>query len=122
MEQRTLAQLAREALIRLEPRLGGVTPPSATLRSWAREAAAVVAGMLRDPAQHGSAMALLGRADELLAGTHAIGLADGSDLLPAGLTRRFSHTGGRAAGRAAPGAGPPAGQPRFAADPGHRAG
>ena len=88
------AQLAREALIRLEPRLGGVTPPSAALRSWAREAAAVVAGMLRDPALHGSAMALLGRADELLAGTHAIGLADGSDLLPAGLTRRFTSLAG----------------------------
>ncbi len=89
-----LAQLAREALIRLEPRLGGVTPPSATLRSWAREAAAVVVGLLRDPAQHGSAMALLSRADELLAGTQAIGLADGSDLLPAGLTRRFNTLAG----------------------------
>ena len=53
-----------------------------------------MAGMLRDPAQHGSAMALLGRADELLAGTQAIGLADGSDLLPAGLTRRFSTLAG----------------------------
>ncbi|HUY48777.1 MAG TPA: BREX-2 system phosphatase PglZ [Streptosporangiaceae bacterium] len=84
------AQLAREALIRLEPRLGGATPPGGTLRSWARESSAVVAGMLSDPAQHGSGMALLGRADDLLAGTHAISLADGSDLLPAGLTRRLA--------------------------------
>jgi hypothetical protein len=88
------AQLAREALIRLEPRLGGITPPSATLRSWARESSAVVAGMLRDPAQHGQGMAVLGRADELLAGTHAIGLAEGSDLLPAGLTRRLAWLAG----------------------------
>jgi hypothetical protein len=89
-EAANTAQLAREALIRLEPRLSGVTPPSAALQSWAREAAAVVGGMLRDPAQHRTAMALLGRADELLAGTNAIGLADGSDLLPAGLTRRLA--------------------------------
>src|SRR5262249_25942002 len=45
------AQLAREALTRLDPRLGGSLPPTATLRSWAREAATVVAGMLRDPTQ-----------------------------------------------------------------------
>jgi PglZ domain len=88
------AQLAREALIRLEPRLGGVTQPGATLRSWARESSAVVAGMLRDAAQNSQGMALLGRADELLAGTHAIGLADGSDLLPAGLTRRLASLAG----------------------------
>ena len=35
-------------------------------------------------------MALLGRADELLAETRAMSLADGSDLLPAGLTRRLA--------------------------------
>jgi hypothetical protein len=84
------AQLAREALIRLEPRLGGSLPPPATLRSWAREAATVVAGMLRYPTQHASAISLLSRADELLAGTHALSLAGGSDLLPAGLTRRLA--------------------------------
>jgi hypothetical protein len=88
------ARLAREALIRLEPRVGGTTPPAATLRSWARESSAVLAGMLRDPAQHGYGMALLGRADELLAETHAIGLAEGSDLLPAGLTRRLGSLAG----------------------------
>jgi PglZ domain len=84
------AQVAREALIRLEPRLGGAVPPEATLRAWARESAAVVTGMLQDRAQHGNALDLLGRADELLAGTHADGLAGGSDLLPAGLTRRLA--------------------------------
>jgi hypothetical protein len=84
------AQLAREALIRLEPRVGGSLPPTTTLRSWAREAATVVAGMLRHPTQHASAISLLNRADQLLAGTHALSLADRSDLLPAGLTRRLA--------------------------------
>ena len=83
-------QLAREALIRLEPRLGGVTPAAAVLRPWARESSAVIAGLLRDPAGRASAEALLARADELLAGVRAAGLADGSDLLPSGLTRRFA--------------------------------
>jgi hypothetical protein len=83
-------QLAREALIRLEPRLGGVTPAAAVLRQWARESSAAIAGLLRDPAGRASAEALLARADELLAGVRAAGLADGSDLLPSGLTRRFA--------------------------------
>ena len=87
-------QLAREALIRLEPRLGGVTPAASVLRSWARESAAVIAGLLRDPAGRASAEALLARADELLAGARAAGLADGSDLLPSGLTRRFAALAG----------------------------
>lgn len=87
-------QLAREALIRLEPLLGGALPGSAVLRPWARESAAVVAGMLRDPAAQGAVEVLLARADELLAGTHGAGLADGSDLLPAGLTRRLAALAG----------------------------
>ena len=48
------AQLAREALIRLEPRFGGAPPASAVLRSWAGEASAVLAGMLQDPASRGN--------------------------------------------------------------------
>jgi hypothetical protein len=83
-------QLAREALIRLEPRLGGVAPAGAVLRAWAGEAAAVIAGMLQDPASRANGEALLARADELLAASRADGLADGSDLLPAGLTRRLA--------------------------------
>jgi hypothetical protein len=83
-------QLAREALIRLEPRLGGVAPASAVLRAWAGEAAAVIAGMLQDPASRANGEALLARADELLAASRADGLAGGSDLLPAGLTRRLA--------------------------------
>jgi hypothetical protein len=83
-------QLAREALIRLEPRLGGTTPATAVLRSWAGESSTVIAGMLQDPASRSHGEALLARADELLTAARADGLADGSDLLPAGLTRRFA--------------------------------
>ena len=46
-------QLAREALIRLEPRFGGAAPAGEALRSWAGESSAVVAGMLQDPAGRG---------------------------------------------------------------------
>jgi hypothetical protein len=84
------AQLAREALIRLEPRFGGTAPGLAALRSWSREAATVAAGLLADPATRGSGEILLARADELLGTVRAAGLADASDLLPAGLTRRLA--------------------------------
>jgi hypothetical protein len=87
-------QLAREALIRLEPRLGGTTPASAVLRSWAGESSAVIAGMLQDPASRANGEALLARADELLTASRAASLADGSDLLPSGLTRRFASLAG----------------------------
>jgi hypothetical protein len=87
-------QLAREGLIRLEPRLGGAAPPAAVLRSWAAESAGVVAGMLQDPASRGDGESLVARADELLAASQAGGLADGSDLLPSGLTRRFASLAG----------------------------
>jgi PglZ domain len=87
-------QVAREALIRLEPRLGGTAPAAAVLRSWAGESAAVIAGMLQDPASRANGQALLARADELLAASRGAGLADGSDLLPSGLTRRFASLAG----------------------------
>lgn len=105
-------QLAREALIRLEPRLGGAVPGSAVLRSWAAEASAVVAGMLPDSAARGAAETLLARADELLTAMHAEGLADGSDLLPSGLTRRLAAlaTSLRSATTARPGQSPDAAQ------------
>ncbi len=96
-------QLAREALIRLEPRLGGTGPTDAVLRSWADESAAVVTGMLRDPGRRADGEALLARADELLAASRAESLAGGSDLLPAGLTRRLASLVG--ALRAAPAVG-----------------
>ena len=102
------AQLAREALIRLEPRFGGAAPAGAVLRSWAGEASAVLAGMLQDPASRGNGESLLARADELLAAIRADGLADGSDLLPSGLTRRLASLAGtlRAALAGAPPADP----------------
>jgi hypothetical protein len=83
-------QLAREALIRLEPRLGGAVPASAVMRSWIGESSAVIAGMFQAPGSRANGEALLVRADELLAASHAADLADGSDLLPSGLTRRFA--------------------------------
>jgi hypothetical protein len=88
------AQLAREALIRLEPRLGGAAPASGVLRSWAVESAAVISGMLHDPASRANGQGLLARADELLAASRADGLAEGSDLLPAGLTSRLASLAG----------------------------
>jgi hypothetical protein len=100
------AQLAREALIRLEPRFGGAAPAGPALRVWATESAAVVAGMLQDPAARGNGLGLLARADELLAASRADALADGSDLLPTGLTRRLASLA--AALRTAVGGPPPA--------------
>jgi hypothetical protein len=87
-------RLAREGLIRLEPRLGGATPAAAVLRSWALDSAVVVSGLLQNPASRGNGDSLLARADELLADSRAAGLADGSDLLPSGLTRRFASLAG----------------------------
>ena len=105
--------MARDALIRMETRFGGAVLSPAALTSWAAEASAVVTGMLRvtvrrTPGEGTDAKAageaLLARADRLLGGVHAAGLAHGSDLLPSGLTRRFealaaelrAATGGRA--------------------------
>ena len=99
-------QLAREALIRLEPRFGGAAPASAALRSWAGESSAIIVGMLQDPASRANGQGLLARADELLAASRANGLADGSDLLPSGLTRRLASLAG--ALRAAVAGAPPA--------------
>ena len=88
------AQVARDALIRMETRFGGAVLPSQALTSWAVEASAVITGMLRVNARKASGEALLARADHLLDGARAAGLADGSDLLPSGLTRRFAALAG----------------------------
>ena len=84
------AQVARDALIRMETRFGGTALPSSALTSWAAEASAAVIGMLSVTARKASGEALLARADHLLQEVRAAGLADGSDLLPSGLTRRFA--------------------------------
>jgi hypothetical protein len=86
----TDAQIARDALIRLEPRFGGSVLPATALTSWSGEAAAVVSGMLRVSATRTVGETLLARADQVLDGVRAGGLAEGSDLLPSGLTRRFA--------------------------------
>lgn len=84
------SQLAREALIRLEPLLGGAAPVTAVSRSWAAESAGVIGEMLSDRAKQASGNALLARADELLTSAQGGALADRSDLLPTGLTRRLA--------------------------------
>ena len=83
-------RVARDALIRMEPRTGGTALPTASLTAWAVESSAVVTGILRSPASQTAAESLLARADGLLAAVRAEGLAEGSDLLPSGLTRRFA--------------------------------
>lgn len=84
------SRVARDALIRMEPRTGGTTLPTASLASWAVESSAVVTGMLRSPIGQAVAQTLLARADGLLTAFRADGLAGGSDLLPSGLTQRFA--------------------------------
>ena len=84
------AQVARDGLIRMETRFGGAVLSSSALTSWAAEASAVVTGMLHVTARKVAGEALLARADHLLEGVRAAGLADGSNLLPSGLTRRFA--------------------------------
>lgn len=84
-------RLAREALVRLESRVGGTIPVATALRSWASEAASVTSALLHDPAGQPTAERLLARADDLLVGVHALSLADRSELLPAGLTGRLAR-------------------------------
>ena len=84
------SRVARDALIRMEPRTGGITLPTASLTAWAVESSAVITGMLRSPAGQAVAESLLARADSLLTAVRADGLAEGSGLLPSGLTRRFA--------------------------------
>jgi hypothetical protein len=90
-----LPRIAREALIRLEARFGGTVPGIDALRTWALEAAAVVATMDHTPATRADAERLLARADELLTTVYADALADSSDLLPTGLTRRLATLASR---------------------------
>lgn len=84
-------QLARDCLIRLEARLGGSQPPPHTLRVWAAESSSVVTWLLHETGSRPTAERLLSRADTLLTEVRATGLADRSDLLPAGLTRRLAR-------------------------------
>jgi PglZ domain len=83
-------QAAREGLVRLEPRFGGTMPPMGAMRALAVEARQVATDLLRDVNRRAVADMLLARADAILAGCQATGLAIRSDLLPSGLTARLS--------------------------------
>jgi hypothetical protein len=83
-------QLARDSLIRLEARLGGSQPPPHVLRAWAVESVSVITWLLDEAESRSTAQRLLARADVLLGEVQATGLAERSDVLPAGLTRRLA--------------------------------
>ncbi|MEX2292096.1 MAG: BREX-2 system phosphatase PglZ [Mycobacteriales bacterium] len=80
------SSVARDALIRLEPRTGGPVPASVAV-AWEREATTVTLGLLAD----GGARTALARGDELLAAVQAQSLAARSGLLRAGLTDRLEQ-------------------------------
>lgn len=82
----TTAQLARDGLLRLEPRLGGSVPEESALLAWSRRAGEVLQTV---PAPE--RLRILGRADALLTEVQAATLAGASDLLPAGLTVRLDE-------------------------------
>ena len=84
-------QLARDSLIRLEGRLGGSQPAPHVLRAWAAESVSVLDALLHDVGTKPTAERLLARADALLAEVQAHGLAERSEVLPAGLTRRLAR-------------------------------
>ena len=85
-----VVQLARDSMIRLEPRLGGSQLPPHAVRAWASESASVITWLLYENGYRAAAERLLARADALLADVRATGLADRSDVLPTGLTRRLA--------------------------------
>jgi hypothetical protein len=84
------SRIGREGLIRLEPRLGPAAPGPAALAAWAGESAAAIFDLLAGQHTRPRGEVLLARADELLGTARAEGIADDSDLLPAGLTRRLA--------------------------------
>lgn len=83
--------VARECLIRLEARLGGQQPSPRVLRAWSGESASAVGWLLHRSETRPAAERVLARADTLLQEVHGDDLADRSDLLPAGLTRRLGR-------------------------------
>ena len=85
------SQVARDALIRLESRLGPVARDLAALRAWGDEASAVAADLLHQGPDRTVAGRVLAQADALLHPLDAAVLAAESDLLPAGLTNRLAR-------------------------------
>ena len=84
------ARIGREGLIRLEPRLGRLARARPALQVWGAEAASVLLDLHADPSRRDRAEALLGRADELLVAAKGEAIADDSDWLRTGLTRRLA--------------------------------
>ena len=85
-----VARIGREGLIRIEPLLGGSRPAGAALASWAAESMTLITELRADPSTRSRGDSLLARADELLRSARAEGIAEDSDLLRAGLGRRFA--------------------------------
>lgn len=85
------ARIGREGLIRIEARLGGSVPHRGALAAWAGESAAVIIDLLGDRAGRGRGDLLLTRADDLLGTARAEAVADDSDLLRLGLSRRLAR-------------------------------
>ncbi|MCZ2839922.1 BREX-2 system phosphatase PglZ [Modestobacter sp. VKM Ac-2985] len=83
--------LAREALVRLEPRTGGASAPRGALASWAEEAGVVVRPLINHRELRPLGEQLLAAADVVLADVRASALAEQSDLLPSGLTARLTR-------------------------------
>lgn len=84
-----LDRVAREGLIRLEPRLGGTTPSRAELATWGHLAGTVIGGLLLDPSTRVIGERLISRADAVLGELRAGALAETSELLRSGLTDRL---------------------------------
>jgi len=84
------AAVAREATIRLESRLGGLSPSPAQLGAWAGETRLLTSEWDTDASRRLDSSRVRGRADELLVALQATPLAVHSDLLPSGLVARLS--------------------------------
>jgi hypothetical protein len=84
------SRVGREGLIRIEAQLGGTVPGADALAAWAAESAAAIIDLLGQHSGWARGEALLARADELLVAAHAEGIAEDSDLLWSGLTRRLA--------------------------------
>lgn len=86
-------QLAREAMVRLEARLGGRSPDPTAARAWAADASSAARRLIADPDRRADQDRVLARADELLTGCQAGRLAVRSLELPSALTMRLDALG-----------------------------
>ncbi len=84
-------QMARDALLRLEPRTGGRGAAPRALTAWADHTAQAIVPLLRDPGSRPLVRSLLGSADDVLAEVGAGALAERSAVLGSGLTARLTR-------------------------------